>query len=84
MNNDTAVILLGIAIILVISIVALLYGLYDQYSKSSNVKTSNKYSFNNDKIDNAFEHLDKRVTRLELTTDNILKDIAAIKRRINF
>ena len=84
MNNDTAVILLGIAIILVISIVALLYGLYDQYSKSSNVKTSNKYSFNNDKIDSAFEHLDKRVTRLELTTDNILKDIAAIKRRINF
>ena len=84
MNNDTAVILLGIAIILVISIVALLYGLYDQYSKSSNVKMSNKYSINNDKIDSAFEHLDKRVTRLELTTDNILKDIAAIKRRINF
>lgn len=78
MINDKIIIFIGIVGFILLAIFAGVYEFYKYLSKPVSTKVYGKVS-----LENSINKLDNRLTSLESTTENILKDIAIIKKKIN-
>ena len=79
MINDSNIIFLVIIFFMIIAFFIIFYTLYKQFISPTSIKKYNSYADTTESI----KKIDTRVSSLEQKTNNIIKDIEQIKKKIN-